>query len=182
MEPWLPWLPTSSYYCLVAKSYSTLLQPHRLEPATVFCPWDFPGKNIGVGCNFLFQGIFLTQGSNPQLLHILHWQKDWRLKEKGAAEHELAGWLHWLNAHESEQTLGEREGQENLVGCHPWGHKESDTTQHLNNNNRGSSGTKLWWHKIVMAQNVTELYTLERLLLCYINLPQLKKKSDKLGS
>ena len=121
-------------------------------------------------------GIFLTQGSNPQLLHILHWQKDWRLKEKGAAEHELAGWLHWLNAHESEQTLGEREGQENLVGCHPWGHKESDTTQHLNNNNRGSSGTKLWWHKIVMAQNVTELYTLERLILCYINLPQLKKK------
>ena len=29
----------------------------------------FPGKNTGVGCHFLLQGIFLTQGSNPDLLH-----------------------------------------------------------------------------------------------------------------
>ena len=35
------------------------------------CPWDFPGKNAGVGCHFLFQEIFLTQGSN---LHLLNWQ------------------------------------------------------------------------------------------------------------
>ena len=33
------------------------------------CLWDFPGKNAGVGCHFLHQGIFLTQGSNPCLLH-----------------------------------------------------------------------------------------------------------------
>ena len=34
------------------------------------CPWDFPGKNTGVGCHFLFQGIFfLTQGSNLGVLH-----------------------------------------------------------------------------------------------------------------
>ena len=32
-------------------------------------PWDSPGKNTGVGCHFLLQGIFLTQGSNPGLLH-----------------------------------------------------------------------------------------------------------------
>ena len=31
----------------------------------------FPGKNTGVGCHFLLQGIFLTQGSNP---HLLYWQ------------------------------------------------------------------------------------------------------------
>ena len=31
-------------------------------------------KNIGVGCHALFQGIFLTQGSNPHLLSLLHWQ------------------------------------------------------------------------------------------------------------
>ena len=30
-----------------------------------FCPWDFPGKNIGVGFHFLLQGIFLTQDLNP---------------------------------------------------------------------------------------------------------------------
>ena len=32
------------------------------------CPWDFPGKNIGVGCHFLLQGIFPSQGLNPHLL------------------------------------------------------------------------------------------------------------------
>ena len=37
-------------------------------------PWDSPGKNTGVGCHFLLQGIFLTQGSNPSLLPLLHWQ------------------------------------------------------------------------------------------------------------
>ena len=38
------------------------------------CPWDSPGKNTGVGCHFLLQGIFLTQGSNPGLLCLLQWQ------------------------------------------------------------------------------------------------------------
>ena len=33
------------------------------------CPWDFPGKNIGVGCHSLLQGIFSTQGSNSGILH-----------------------------------------------------------------------------------------------------------------
>ena len=39
-------------------------------------PWTVapPGKNTGVCCHFLLQGIFPTQGSNPCLLHLLHWQ------------------------------------------------------------------------------------------------------------
>ena len=40
------------------------------------CPWDFPGKNTGVGCYFLLQGIFPTQGLNPSLLHLLHLYAD----------------------------------------------------------------------------------------------------------
>ena len=40
---------------------------------SLLCPWNFPGKNTGVGCHFLLQGIFLTQGLNP---HLLHWQAD----------------------------------------------------------------------------------------------------------
>ena len=40
------------------------------------CPWNFPGKNTGAGYCFLLQGIFPTQGSNPSLLHLLHWQAD----------------------------------------------------------------------------------------------------------
>ena len=35
----------------------------------LLCPWNFPGKNTGVSCHFLLQGIFPTQGSNPGLLH-----------------------------------------------------------------------------------------------------------------
>ena len=38
--------------------------------------WGSPGKNTGVGCHALLQGIFLTQGLNLHLLHILQWQAD----------------------------------------------------------------------------------------------------------
>ena len=48
---------------------SDSLQPYGLEPIRLLRPWDFPGKNTGVGCHFLLQGIFLTQGSNPGLPH-----------------------------------------------------------------------------------------------------------------
>ena len=40
------------------------------------CPWNFPGKNTAVSCHFLLQGNFPTQGWNPSLLHLLHWQMD----------------------------------------------------------------------------------------------------------
>ena len=36
-------------------------------PARLLCPWACPGKNTGVGCHFLLQGIFLTQGQNSRL-------------------------------------------------------------------------------------------------------------------
>ena len=37
-------------------------------------PWGSPGKNTGVGCHALLQGIFLTKGSNPCLLCLMHRQ------------------------------------------------------------------------------------------------------------
>ena len=40
------------------------------------CSWNSPGKNPEVGCHFLLQGIFPTQGLNPHLLCLLHWQVD----------------------------------------------------------------------------------------------------------
>ena len=52
-----------------AKSCLTFLLPHGLYPIGLLCPWDFPGKNTGVGCNFLLQGILPTLGSNLGLLH-----------------------------------------------------------------------------------------------------------------
>ena len=55
----------------VAQSCPTLCNP-GLQPARLLCPWNSPGKNTRVGCYFLLQGIFPTQGSNPCLLYLLH--------------------------------------------------------------------------------------------------------------
>ena len=55
---------------------SDSLQPCRLYPARLLCAWHSPGKNTGLGCHFLLQGIFPTQGLNPGLLSLLHWQVD----------------------------------------------------------------------------------------------------------
>ena len=51
------------------QSMSDSLWVHGLYPARLLCPWDVPGKNTWVGCHFLLQGIFPTQGLNPCLLH-----------------------------------------------------------------------------------------------------------------
>ena len=48
---------------------SNSLWPQRLQPARLLCPWNCSGKNTGVSCHSLLQGIFLTQGLNPGLLH-----------------------------------------------------------------------------------------------------------------
>ena len=63
--------------CVLSHSVmSDPLGPHGLEPARLLCPRYFPGKNTGVGCHALLQGIFPTQGSNPRLLCLLQWQAD----------------------------------------------------------------------------------------------------------
>ena len=56
---------------VLSLSHVWLLQPHGLRPTRLLCPWDFPSKNIGVGCHFFLQGIFLTQGSKPHLASFL---------------------------------------------------------------------------------------------------------------
>ena len=53
--------------------------------ARLLCPRDFPGKNTGVGCHAPLQGIFLTQESNPWLLHLLHWHAKMELVNKWLA-------------------------------------------------------------------------------------------------
>ena len=50
-------------------------------------------------------------------------------------ENEMVGWHHHCDGHEFEEAPGESEGQGSLVCCSPWGHKELDTTERLNNNN-----------------------------------------------
>ena len=57
--------------CMHAQSLSHARLSATLWTAACQAPWDFPGKNTGVGCRFLLQGIFPIQRSNPRLLH---WQ------------------------------------------------------------------------------------------------------------
>ena len=53
-------------------------------------------------------------------------------------EDKMVGWHHRLNRHEFEQALGDGEGWGTLAYCTPWGCKESDTTERLNNSNNNS--------------------------------------------
>ena len=55
-------------------------------------------------------------------------RKDWRQKEKRAAEDEVVRYHHQLTGHEFEQTPGDSEGQESLAWCSPWYCRESDVT------------------------------------------------------
>ena len=62
--------------------------------------------------------------------------KDRKQEEKGKTEDEMVRWHHWLNGHEFEQVLEDGKGQGSLECFSPWGHKELDTTDWLNNNNK----------------------------------------------
>ena len=53
------------------RAHSTLLSPLGLQPTRILCSWEFSGKNTGVDCHFLLQGIFLAQGSNSHLLSLM---------------------------------------------------------------------------------------------------------------
>ena len=59
-----------------------------------------------------------------------------RQEEKGMTEDEMVGWHYRLNGHEFELAPGDGEGQGSLACCSPGGHKESDTTEQLNNSFR----------------------------------------------
>ena len=77
----------------------------------------------------------------------------------------MVGWHHRLNGHEFEQTPGDGEGQGSLACCSPWGCKESDTTERLNNNSLtklrhlctqtwGSKGESQWGPVVVVDISV----------------------------
>ena len=61
-------------------------------------------------------------------------EKDWEQEDKMVKEDEMIGWHHRLNGHGLNKLLQVREGQGSLACCSPWGRKESDTTEWLNNN------------------------------------------------
>ena len=76
MVPALTSLKALNYTCVVL-IYS--VTSNSLGPWTIaqqaLLSMEFSKQNTGVGCHFLLQGIFLTQGWNPRLLHLLLWQR-----------------------------------------------------------------------------------------------------------
>ena len=50
--------------CLVASVVSDSVRPQRQQPIRLFCPWDSPGKNTGVGCHFLLQCMKVKRESD----------------------------------------------------------------------------------------------------------------------
>ena len=88
--------PSHSSLCCVVLSRCRvrLFSTPWLQPTRI-CPWDSPGKNTGVGCHFLLQGIFPNQGLNPGLLHCrrIHYQLSYQgsphsslIRSKGLAQ------------------------------------------------------------------------------------------------
>ena len=79
---------------LVIKSCLTLVT------SWLFCPWDSPGKNTGVSCHFLLQGIFLTRGLNLRLLRC-RWFFTAELPGKHINKYNIIrklGMIHWYSS------------------------------------------------------------------------------------
>ena len=65
----IPWTEEPGGYSVWCHKESDMTE--QLSTHAILLLWDFLGKNIGMGCHFLLQGIFLTQGSNPHpISHI----------------------------------------------------------------------------------------------------------------
>ena len=62
--------------CCITSVVCDSVQPHRQQPTRFPRPWDSPGKNTRMGCHFLLQGVFPTQGWNPCFPRLLRWQAD----------------------------------------------------------------------------------------------------------
>ena len=60
--------------CVCVCVFSHVWDPMDCSPPDSSVHGIFPGKNTEADCHFLLQGIFLSQGLNPFLVHLLHWQ------------------------------------------------------------------------------------------------------------
>ena len=90
--------------------------------------------------------VFWSSDANKCLIgKVSEAGKDWGQKEKRESEDEMARWHHWCNKRERGQNLGDGKGQGGLACCSPWGCKELDTIEWLNNNNKDY--IKLWLQK-----------------------------------
>ena len=109
---------------------SDSLWSYGLSAARLLCPWDFPGKNTEVGCHFLLQGIFPTQGLNPSLLH---WQVNSLPLSHQGSPFQLISEIPCRRKWQPTPVFlpGTSYRQRSLMGYSPWSSKESDMAERL---------------------------------------------------
>ena len=120
--------------------WSRSVMSDSLRPHGLLCPWDFPGKNTGMGCYFLLQGIFPTQGLKPGLPHCR--QTLYCLSHQEPGFNSWVRKIPWRRKWQPTPVFlpGKSHGWRNLVGYSPWGHKELDTTERLHFTSNFESG------------------------------------------
>ena len=101
-------------------------------------PWTAKRSNQSIlkkiNPKYSFEGLMLKRhyfGHLTQRADSLERPWSWeklRAGGEGTTEDEMAGWHHWLNGHEFEQSLRDNEGQGSMASCSPCSHKESDMT------------------------------------------------------
>ena len=127
---------------MLEKTLETSLDSKEIKPVNPQGnqPWIFNGRT-DAEAPILWPPDIKSQliGKDPDA------GKDWGQEEKGTLEDEMVGWNHWLNGLEFEHNLGDNERQGSLVCCSPWGRKESDMTEQLNNNCEMLQTLKYFW-------------------------------------
>ena len=118
-------------------------------------PWIFIGRTYAKA----EAPVLWALDAKSQLTgKVINAGKDWEQEEKGMMEDEMTEWHHWLNGHEFEQTLGAN-GQWSLVCCSPWGCKEWDMTEQLNNNRPEIKLSFIYsyWYSIFCSRSGSDL-------------------------
>ena len=90
--PPVTWLPRCLLKRCLCSPLSESLRLRGPEPARLLRPWDYLGKNTGVGHYSLLQGLFLTRALNPSLLSLLRWWED-SLHHLGSPKRCLNEWV-----------------------------------------------------------------------------------------
>ena len=126
------WVPKNLCFWTVVleKTLESPLDWKEIQPVNPKCnqSWILIGRTDGEAEALI---LWPHNARNWLIGEDLDAGKDWRQEEKGITEDELVGWHHWLNGHEFEQALGDREGQGNMTWA-VYGVAESDPAGWLN--------------------------------------------------
>ena len=94
---------------------------------------------------------------------LTHLKRPWclerfKVEEKEMTEDEMARWHHWLSGHEFEQAPWDCEGHGGLACCSPWGRKDLDTTEQMNNKNYlGHKSKEKWSQMQAQYKNINSI-------------------------